>query len=95
MIVDAHLHAYRSAEIGREEKNGYPIVEYGAGDGVVWSARDGTVADALEALAEAAASHAALLEVFTVPGLPFPDGRFWPAEPAFACLLYTSPSPRD
>ena len=84
MIVDAHLHAYRSADIGREEKMGYPIVEYGAGDGVVWSARDGTVADALDALAEAGASHAALLEVFTVPGLPFPDGRFWPAEPAFA-----------
>jgi predicted TIM-barrel fold metal-dependent hydrolase len=84
VIVDAHLHAYRSAETGRAEKTGYPIVEYGAAnDEVVFSARDGTVADALEALAEAGASYAAVLEVFTVPGLPFPDGRFWPSSPAF------------
>jgi predicted TIM-barrel fold metal-dependent hydrolase len=83
VIVDAHLHAYRSAEEGRAEKTGYPIWEYGAKDGVAFSARDGTVADALEALAEAGASHAAVLEVFTVPGLPFPDGRFWPSSPAF------------
>ncbi len=83
MIVDAHLHAYPTAAMGREEKAGYPIHEYGAGDGVAYSARDGSVADALEALAEAGASHAALLQVFTVPGLPFPDGRFWPARPRF------------
>ena len=82
MIVDAHLHAYRSAAIGREEKGGYPIHEYGAGS-PVFSRRDGTVADAVEALAEAGASHAAVLEVFTVPGLPFPDGRFWPGAPPF------------
>jgi predicted TIM-barrel fold metal-dependent hydrolase len=83
VIVDAHLHAYRSAEIGREEKGGYPIHEYGAGD-PVYSARDGSVADALEALVEAGASYAVVLEVFTVPGLPFPsEGRFWPEVPAF------------
>jgi predicted TIM-barrel fold metal-dependent hydrolase len=84
LIVDAHLHAYRSAAIGREEKAGYPIHEYGAKDDVVYSERDGSVQDALEALREADVSHAALLEVFTVPGLPFPEGRFWPAEPVFA-----------
>jgi predicted TIM-barrel fold metal-dependent hydrolase len=82
MIVDAHLHAYRSAAIGREEKGGYPIHEYGAGS-PVFSARDGTVEDAVAALAEAGASHAVVLEVFTVPGLPFPEGRFWPEVPAF------------
>ena len=84
MIVDAHLHAYRSAAIGREEKAGYPIREYGAKGDVVFSERDGSVADALDALAEAGVGHAAVLEVFTVPGLPFPDGRFWPASPRFA-----------
>jgi predicted TIM-barrel fold metal-dependent hydrolase len=83
VIVDAHLHAYRSAAIGREEKTGYPIHEYGAGS-PVFSERDGSVADALEALVEAGASYAAVLEVFTVPGLPFPpEGRFWPVAPAF------------
>jgi predicted TIM-barrel fold metal-dependent hydrolase len=82
VIVDAHLHAYRSAAAGRAERSGYPIHEYGAKDDVAFSARDGSVSDALEALAEAGVSHAALLEVFTVPGLPFPPGRFWPAVPA-------------
>ena len=59
VIVDAHLHAYRSAAIGREEKSGYPIHEYGDGAAPVFSERDGSVADALEALVEAGASYAA------------------------------------
>jgi len=82
VIVDAHLHAYRTAAAGRADKDGYPITEYGAKDDVVRSDRDGTVEDALGALAEAGASHAAVLEAFTVPGLPFPEERFWPASPA-------------
>jgi predicted TIM-barrel fold metal-dependent hydrolase len=81
LIVDAHLHVYPSAARGRADKDGYPIEEYGAGRAVL-SERDGDVASALDALAEAGAARAVALQSFELPGLPFPDGRFWPAEPA-------------
>jgi uncharacterized protein len=81
VIVDAHLHVYPSAARGRADKDGYPITEYGAGRAVL-SERDGDVASALAALAEAGAQRAVALQSFELPGLPFPDGRFWPAEPA-------------
>lgn len=88
MLVDTHLHAYRDAAQGLFETSAYPIDEYGAHDGVRYSPRAGTVADAVAALAEAGVAHAALLGSYELDGLPHPPGahRHWPAAPPYARL---------
>lgn len=86
MRIDFHMHLFATAAEGRRVVGDYPIVEYGEREGVARSERAGTVADGLEALAEAGVEHGCVLNSFELPGLPFPAGRHWPARPEHAEL---------
>jgi predicted TIM-barrel fold metal-dependent hydrolase len=96
--VDAHLHVYPTRAAGRAEIAGYPIVEYGAKEGVRRSARDGDPADASAALDAAGLDAAWVLQSFELPGNPWPPGGRqhgrWPLEDpphaAFADALRAS-----
>jgi len=88
MRVDTHMHVYATAEQGLFEANAYPITEYGDKADVRFSARAGTVQDALDALDAASIDYAAMLGSFELPDLPFPpeQARHWPNDPPFAPL---------
>jgi predicted TIM-barrel fold metal-dependent hydrolase len=64
--VDVHMHLYPSAESGAWWKTGYEIWEYGAKDGVAFSRYDGTVDDALAAMAEAGFRHGVAVNLLSV-----------------------------
>jgi predicted TIM-barrel fold metal-dependent hydrolase len=71
LIVDTHLHLYRTAEEGEAGKGGYEIWEYGAKPDVHFSAHPGDYASAVEALESSGTSFAIvtnLLDTFR-PGV--------------------------
>jgi predicted TIM-barrel fold metal-dependent hydrolase len=84
MRIDTHLHAYADAAEGEHDLTTYPIVEYGDKD-VSFAGVNGTIDDAVAALADAGFDHAALLGSFELPELPHPpgDARHWPAQPVY------------
>jgi predicted TIM-barrel fold metal-dependent hydrolase len=84
--IDTHLHLYADPAQGAFETSAYPIDEYGAFDGVRYSARSGGVDEGLAALDEAGVDRAWVLGSFELPGLPHPPAgaSHWPEPPAFA-----------
>lgn len=88
MRVDTHVHVYETAEQGLFDTSEYPITEYGEKDGVAFSARAGTVQDALDAMKAADIDYSAMLGSFELPALPFPpdEARHWPNDPVYAAL---------
>lgn len=66
MIIDSHMHVYRTAAEGLRDKEAYQIWEYGEKDDVHYSQYPGVVADALKALEEAGASRAVVVNLFAV-----------------------------
>lgn len=58
LIVDTHLHLYRTAEEGEASKSGYEIWEYGPNPDVRFSARPGDYASAVDALENSGTSYA-------------------------------------
>jgi predicted TIM-barrel fold metal-dependent hydrolase len=71
LIVDAHLHLYRTAEEGKRAKAGYEIWEYGPWDGARFSAHSGDPSSAIAAMNAAGASLAIVTNLLDVvrPGL--------------------------
>jgi len=63
LIIDAHIHLYRSREHGLQAKEGYEIWEYGAKADVRFSAYSGDLGDALKAIDEAGASRAVVVNL--------------------------------
>ena len=86
MRVDTHLHVYATAEQGLYETGEFPITEYGDKPAVRFSARAGTVDDALDAMRDASLDYAAMLGSFELPAYPFPPAQasHWPDDPPFA-----------
>jgi len=64
LIVDTHLHLYRSAEEGEAGKAGYEIWEYGPKDDVQFSGRPGDYPSAVEALESSGTSFAVVTNLF-------------------------------
>jgi uncharacterized protein len=64
--VDVHIHLYPSAESGAWWKSGYEIWEYGPKDGVAFSRANGTVDDALAAMAQAGFRHGVVVNMLSV-----------------------------
>ena len=62
--VDSHVHIYRTAEEGREDKEGYEVREYGASDYVQISNLSGTVADVLSSMQTAGVDKAIALNLY-------------------------------
>lgn len=58
LIVDTHLHLYRTAEEGEASKSGYEIWEYGPNPNARFSTRPGDYASAVDALETSGASYA-------------------------------------
>ena len=71
MIVDAHLHLYRTAREGMLGKAGYEIWEYGDDDEVQFADHSGDVTSAIRALDQAGASVAVVTNLLDVvrPGV--------------------------
>ncbi|HEV7677438.1 MAG TPA: amidohydrolase family protein [Candidatus Dormibacteraeota bacterium] len=71
MIVDAHLHLYRTAREGVQGKAAYPIWEYGERDEVQFADHSGDVESAIEAMDRAGASVAVVTNLLDVvrPGV--------------------------
>ncbi len=101
-IVDCHVHLYRSAEEGERGKVGYEIWEYGAFEGVRFSAASGDVESARVAMAAASASWAVVANLHDVPrpGVPVADDlrafNRWlcdlaAADPRFVPLIAVDP----
>ena len=64
VLVDAHMHITESREKGRVRKQTYEIWEYGEKRDVKYSAYDGIVEDALDAMNEAGFSKAVVVNLF-------------------------------
>lgn len=64
ILVDAHMHITESREKGRIRKQTYEIWEYGPKTDVRYSAYDGVVEDALDAMNEAGFSKAVVVNLF-------------------------------
>lgn len=75
LIIDTHLHLYRTAEDGAAGKRGYEIWEYGQRHGVHFSDRTGDPASALDGMAAAGCSVAVVVNLHDVhrPGVPVRD----------------------
>lgn len=58
MIVDGHLHVYRSKQEGLRAKDDYEVWEYGSGASVIFADSAGDVEDAMAALARGSAAMA-------------------------------------
>ena len=71
LIIDTHLHLYRSADEGEASKSGYEIWEYGANPSVRFSARSGDYASAVDALESSGASFAIVTNLLDIarPGV--------------------------
>jgi uncharacterized protein len=83
MRIDFHMHLYRSADEGRRVVGGYPIVEYGEGEGVRLADSAGTVAEALASLRAGGVDHGCALNSFELPDHPMPPPGGWPATPPY------------
>lgn len=72
LVIDAHLHLYRTAEEGEQGKHGYQTWEYGPRPNVRFSTLAGDGASAREALDAAGASMAVVANLLDVvrPGVP-------------------------
>ncbi len=67
LVIDTHMHLYRSAEDAARAKASYQIWEYGSLPGVHFSAYGGDPDDARAAMAEAGASHAVVANLLDAP----------------------------
>lgn len=63
LIVDTHMHLYRTAEEGEASKVGYEIWEYGVNPAVRFSERSGDYASAVEALESSGTSFAIVVNL--------------------------------
>ncbi len=63
--IDSHVHIYETREIGRAEKTGYDVWEYGELAGVRASTLDGTVDELLESMVSAGISRAVIVNLYT------------------------------
>ena len=77
------MHLYPSAAEGRRAVGGYPIVEYGKGDGVRLGDTAGTVAETLASLRAGGVDHGCALNSFELPDYPLPPPGGWPAAPPY------------
>jgi predicted TIM-barrel fold metal-dependent hydrolase len=66
LVVDSHLHLYRSSDEAEQERSSYETWEYGPSDRVSFSQRSGDPEGALAALADAGASAAIVVNLLTV-----------------------------
>ncbi len=75
LIVDTHVHLYRSADEGEQGKVGYEIWEYGDRDGVTFSGRPGDLESCLVAMDEAGCNAVVVTNLLDVPrpGIPARD----------------------
>ena len=67
LIVDTHVHLYRSAEEGERGKVGYEIWEYGQRDDVTFSELPGDIDGCLRAMEAAGCSVAVVTNLLDVP----------------------------
>lgn len=75
LIVDCHVHLYRTPEEGERGKADYEIWEYGSRDNVVLSDASGDPDSAREAMAAAGVRYAVVPNLFDVPrqNVPFAE----------------------
>jgi len=66
LIVDTHLHLYRTADEGEASKSGYEIWEYGPNPGVHFSTRPGDYASAIDALESSGTSYAVVTNLLDI-----------------------------
>lgn len=78
------MHLFREAAEGRQVVDEYPIVEYGAGEGVRLGTTAATVEEALASLRTGGVDHGCALNSFELPGYPMPPAGGWPAAPPYA-----------
>lgn len=81
--IDFHMHLYRDADEGGRVVGEYPIVEYGAGEGVRLGRTAGTVEEALAALCAGGVDHGCALNSFELPDYPVAPEGGWPADPPY------------
>jgi uncharacterized protein len=75
LIVDTHVHLYRSAEEGKRGKVGYEIWEYGQREGVTFSELSGDLESCRKAMDAAGCSAVVVTNLLDVPraGIPARD----------------------
>jgi predicted TIM-barrel fold metal-dependent hydrolase len=72
LIIDSHLHLFRKREYGVLDKINYEVWEYGDKQGVIFSSYAGDLADTLQAMDQAGAQQAVVVNLFS-PSLVLPQ----------------------
>jgi predicted TIM-barrel fold metal-dependent hydrolase len=72
LVVDTHVHLYRTPEEGQANKDAYDIWEYGEHEGVAFAEHAGDEASAVAALESAGVHYAVVTNLFDIgrPGVP-------------------------
>ncbi len=72
LVIDSHLHLFKKREYGVLDKINYEVWEYGIQEGITFSSFDGDITDTLQAMDQAGAQKAVVVNLFS-PSLALPQ----------------------
>ena len=65
LVIDSHLHLFKKREYGVLDKVNYEVWEYGLQEGVTFSSYGGDITDTLQAMDQAGAQKAIVVNLFS------------------------------